>query len=110
MYSDPSGHIAISALLLGIAIGFGVRFAIGGGFEIGKQIYANGWNPGDWDWGQIGLSALGGGVAGGYFGFKIPGNFNFETFLVNQLFQFVIGVYPLKLHLSSLKNRLKELY
>jgi len=64
MYSDPSGHIAISAILLGMAIGFGVGFAIGGGFEIGKQIYANGWKPGDWDWGQIGLSALGGGVAG----------------------------------------------
>ena len=57
-----------------------------------------------------GLLSFAGGVAGGYFGFKIPGNLNFEKFLVNQLFQFVIGVYPLKLHLSSLKNRLKELY
>jgi hypothetical protein len=57
-----------------------------------------------------GLLSFAGGVAGGYFGFKIPGNFNFENFLVNQIFQFVIGVYPLKLHLLSLKNRLKELY
>ena len=44
-----------------------------------------------------GLLSFAGGVAGGYFGFKIPGNLNFEKFLVNQLFQFVIGVYPLKL-------------
>ena len=28
MYADPSGHIAISALLLGMAIGFGVSIAL----------------------------------------------------------------------------------
>lgn len=50
MYSDPSGHIAISALLLKMVIGFGFGFTIGGGFEIGKQIFANGWNPDNWDW------------------------------------------------------------
>lgn len=85
MYSDPSGHIAISALLLGMAIGFGVGFAIGGGFEIGKQIYANGWNPGDWDWGQIGLSALGGGVAGAISSISLG------TGLVGYLSAFAFG-------------------
>ena len=36
MYSDPSGHIAIGALLLGMAIGFGVGFAIAGGWISGS--------------------------------------------------------------------------
>ena len=67
MYSDPSGHIAITALLIGMAIGFGAGAVIGGGFEIAKQAYNGGewnWDLSSWDWGQIGLSALGGGVAG----------------------------------------------
>ena len=67
MYADPSGHIAISALLIGMAIGFGVGTVIGGGFEIAKQAYNGGdwnWDSSSWNWGQIGLSALGGGVAG----------------------------------------------
>ena len=85
MYSDPSGHIAISTLLLGMAIGFGIGFAIGGGFEIGKQIYANGWNPDDWDWGQIGLSALGGGVAGAISSISLG------TGLVGYLSAFAFG-------------------
>ena len=67
MYADPSGHIAISTLLIGMAIGFGAGFAISGGFEIAKQAYNGGdwnWDVSTWNWGQIGLSALGGGVAG----------------------------------------------
>ena len=59
MFYDPNGNAFLS-IVLGMVIGF----AIGGVFEIGKQIYENGWNPSDWDWKQIGLSALGGGVAG----------------------------------------------
>lgn len=61
---DPSGH---SALLIGMLIGFGVGFFVGGGFEIAKQAYNGGdwnWDVSSWNWGQIGLSALGGGVAG----------------------------------------------
>ena len=61
---DPSGH---SAILIGMLIGFGVGALIGGGFEIAKQAYNGGdwnWDMSSWDWGQIGLSALGGGVAG----------------------------------------------
>ncbi len=59
MFYDPNGNAFLS-IVFGMAIGF----AIGGVFEIGKQIYENGWNPSDWDWKQIGLSALGGGAAG----------------------------------------------
>ncbi len=62
--SDPSGH---SALLIGMLIGFAVGFFVGGGFEIAKQAYNGGdwnWDVSSWNWGQIGLSALGGGVAG----------------------------------------------
>ena len=61
---DPSGHFAISTLLIGRAIGFGIGFVISGGFEVVKQIGSKGWNPTDWDVEQIFLSALGGGVAG----------------------------------------------
>ena len=74
MYVDRSGHFAISALIIGMAIGFGVGALIGGGFEVGKQIYANGWNPGDWDWAKIALAALGGGVAGAISAIPIPGS------------------------------------
>jgi len=56
-----------------MAIGFGAGFVIGGSFEIGKQIYNNGWHPSTWDWGQIGLSALGGGVAGAISAIPIGG-------------------------------------
>ena len=67
MYVDPSGHIAIVTLLIGMAIGFGVGAVVGGGFEISKQAYNGGdwnWELSSWNWGQIGLSVLGGGVAG----------------------------------------------
>lgn len=70
MYSDGDGHSAILAML----IGFGVGALIGGGFEVGKQIYTNGWNPGDWNWGKIGLATLGGGVAGAISAIPIPGS------------------------------------
>ena len=73
MYVDPSGEIAICTILAAMAIGFGAGFVIGGSFEIGKQIYNNGWHPSTWDWGQIGLSALGGGVAGAISAIPIGG-------------------------------------
>ena len=64
MNADPTGH---SAILIGMLIGFGVGALIGGGFEIAKQAYNGGnwnWHISSWNWGQIGLSALGGAVAG----------------------------------------------
>ncbi len=64
MYSDPNGHFAISTLLISMALGFLAGGVISGCFEIGNQIYNNGWNLSSWDWQQIGLSALGGAVAG----------------------------------------------
>ena len=66
---DPSGHISI---LIGMLIGFGVGALIGGGFEIVKQAYNGGewnWDISSWNWGQIGLSALGGAVAGPFLRF-----------------------------------------
>ena len=84
-YADPSGCGAISAILIAMAIGFGVGATIGGGFEIGKQIYANGWNPGDWDWTQIDLSVLGGGFAGAISSISIGSGF------VGYLSAFALG-------------------
>ena len=72
MYYDGSGHFP--GLITAMLIGFGVGFLVGGGFEIGKQIHNNGWNLKDWNWGQIGLSALGGGVAGAISAIPIPGS------------------------------------
>ena len=54
-------------VVMTIAVVYGVGALIGGGFEIAKQAYNGGdwnWNMSSWDWSQIGLSALGGGVAG----------------------------------------------
>ena len=69
MYTDPSGEGFFTALLIGFLVGA----IIGGGVEVGFQIHQNGWNPGDWNWGQIGLSALGGGVAGMIAAIPVPG-------------------------------------
>ncbi|MGN1295969.1 MAG: hypothetical protein ACI4U5_06120, partial [Bacilli bacterium] len=80
---DPSGH---SVILIGMLVGFGVGALIGGGFEIGKQIYDNGWNFKDWDLKQIGLSALGGAIAGAISAIPIPG-----SGLLSYLGSFAIG-------------------
>ncbi len=88
MYVDPTGHIAIISLLIGMAIGFGVGFAIGGGFEIAKQVYNGGnwnWDVSSWNWGQIGLSALGGGVAGAI------SSISFGSGVVGYLITFATG-------------------
>ena len=55
MYSDPSGEIVWFFIPLLIFAG---GAAVGAGIEVGFQIAENGWNPGDWNWGEIGLSAL----------------------------------------------------
>ena len=60
MYVDPEGCSVLLTLLFGFLIGF----TISGVVEIGNQIDTYGWNISDWDWRQIGLSALGGGIAG----------------------------------------------
>lgn len=70
MYDDPEGNGIIIAMLIGFAIGFGV----GGGFEVFKQINKNGWNPSEWNWRQIGLSALGGGVSGAISAISLNGS------------------------------------
>lgn len=85
-YADHSGHIAFSAILIAMAIGFGVGAAIGGAFEIGKQVVSNGWNASEWDWWQIARSTLGGGVAGAISAIPIPG-----TGFLSYLGTFAIG-------------------
>ena len=60
IYTDPEGCSVLLTLLAGFLIGF----IISGVAEIGNQIDTYGWDASDWNWRQIGLSALGGGVAG----------------------------------------------
>ena len=58
-----------------------------------------------------GLLSFTGGLAGGFFEFRIPGaKFELESFVSNQILQFATGVYPLKIHLSELKKRIKGVY
>lgn len=64
MYVDPLGQIALFTFFITLLIGFGVGAAVGGGVEVVKQIQSNKWNPSEWNWRQIGISALGGGIAG----------------------------------------------
>jgi len=60
MYTDSTGKGVITGLLIaGLICGL-----IFGSFEAGSQIAQNGWNPSDWDWGQIGTAFLGGFVCG----------------------------------------------
>ena len=68
MYSDPTGHFGIALTLL---IATGIGLAIGGGVEIGKQIYNGGnwnWDVSSWNWWEIGKSALLGAATGFAFG------------------------------------------
>ena len=64
MAYDPNGTFFLTTFLVSLAIGALVGGLVSGGFAIGSQIYQNGWNPTLWDWKQIGLSALGGAIAG----------------------------------------------
>ena len=92
MYSDPEGTILITAALItatlittakAMAIGFVFGAIIGGGFEIGKQIHNNGWDLTNLSWSQIGLSALGGGVAGAIS--SIPTGSSFLGYAISLL-------------------------
>ena len=59
MYTDPEGHLFFT-LLFGFLIGAVISAAV----EINNQVNQYGWDASNWDWKQIGLSSLGGGVAG----------------------------------------------
>ena len=88
MYTDPSGHFAISTLLIGMAIGFGAGAALGAGFAIAEQAYNGGdwnWDLSSWNWGQIALSALGGGIAGAISSISLGSGF------VGYLITFLTG-------------------
>ncbi|MBE6534412.1 MAG: hypothetical protein E7678_05550 [Ruminococcaceae bacterium] len=61
---DYTGTIAFTTILIAMGIGALIGGVVSGGFAIGNEIYENGWNPTTWDWKQIGLSTLGGAVAG----------------------------------------------
>lgn len=60
MYTDETGEGILATILFGALLGA----TISGGFAIAKEVIAKGWSIENWDWKQIGLSALGGGVAG----------------------------------------------
>ena len=60
-YVDPTGHIAISSIIVTIVIGA----CISAGFATIGQIKEHGWNPEQWEWKKIGYSALVGGVSSG---------------------------------------------
>ena len=66
---DESGEGILTAILIGALIG-GI---IAGGFSVAGQISNNGWDVGNWDWTQIGISTLGGVVAGGISAIPIGG-------------------------------------
>lgn len=88
-YCDPSGCIAISTLLFSLLIGFGLGFVIGGVSEIAKQAYNGGewnWAASSWNLKQIGLSALGGGVAGAISSIPIGG-----TGIISWIGTFALG-------------------
>ena len=60
MNVDASGEGIFATILLGALFGA----VISGGFAVAGEVATNGLNVEKWNWGQIGLSALGGGVAG----------------------------------------------
>ena len=67
-------------------IGAGIGALFGAGFSIGKEIYNSGWDLGRWDWKNIGLSILGGAVAGVILSITIAG-----SGLLSYLFTFFSG-------------------
>ena len=83
MYTDPSGEIAILTML---AIGFVVGMVIGGGFEVGNQMYQHGMDFSKWDGKQIALSSLGGAIAGTISAIPIGG-----PVLISYLGTFILG-------------------
>ncbi|MBQ4072058.1 MAG: RHS repeat-associated core domain-containing protein, partial [Clostridia bacterium] len=60
MYVDPTGHSIISTLIIGAIIGA----VIGGGVNFGTQLYHNGGNFEDIDWGSVVNSSIVGGALG----------------------------------------------
>jgi len=71
MRVDPNGT-SFTAFLLGLAAAFVFGAAISGGIEIGKQVVTTG---GVYSWGQVGLQAIGGGVAAAIsYAIPIPGS------------------------------------
>ena len=120
------GASAVGAATLGFTLSGGAALGIGLGSAatagaLGYMSRVAISNQEQFDWSDLiietgintvsGLLSFAGGLAGGFFEFRIPGaKLGFENFLSNQIFQFALGVYPLKIHLSELKKRLKELY
>ena len=69
MYTDETGEGILTAILLGALIGA----VISGGFAVADEVATNGWDAENWDWKQIGLSTLGGGIAGGVSAIPLGG-------------------------------------
>jgi len=120
------GASAAGAATLGFTLSIGTALGIGLGSAatagvLGYMSRVAISNQEQFDWSDLlietgintisGLLSFVGGIVGGFLGFRIPGaKLSFENFVTNQILQFVLGVYPLKIHLSELKKRLKRLY
>lgn len=63
-YIDPDGDVAVPAALVGAGVG-GV---VGGGFELGRQMFANGFSLSSVKWGRVGTAFVGGAISGGIAG------------------------------------------
>lgn len=95
MNVDPDGRLffSIKALIIIGLVAFGTGAAVAGGIAIANEIRNNGWNPTDWDWRQIGLSALGGGVAAviASIGWKFPASWGMLGTVLSWSITFAAG-------------------
>ena len=89
--ADYNGTFVLSTFLITIAIGALIGGAISGGFEIVHQVRMYGWDTDSWDWKQIGLSTLGGVVAGAISAIPIPGFQGFGGFILHYGLTFATG-------------------
>ncbi|MEA2035915.1 MAG: RHS repeat-associated core domain-containing protein [Nanoarchaeota archaeon] len=64
-YTDPTGNVA---WLAPMAVGATIGALVGGGISLGYQLWQNGGNFGQVDWGAVGKSTLIGAVGGATFG------------------------------------------
>lgn len=63
-YVDPDGDVAVPAAIVGGVAGG----AVGGGFELSRQLFANGFRLGAVEWGRVGTAAAGGALSGAIAG------------------------------------------
>ena len=55
-----------------------------------------------------GTLTFGSGFVAGASGVKIPGKINFRNMIINNLFSILFGVYPMKILMSLIFERIKK--